>query len=148
MKRFLLGLACTLMLLGFLVTFAHPALAADAKIDSPCDLNNGKTFLGIPVWYKYIDKGVADGLGGCVPDVQFPGDLWAIGMAVIDGLLRVGGIVAVFFIVLAGIAFMTSQGSPDKAVAARQRIINALIGLIILIFAAGIVQFIGNRIQS
>lgn len=88
-----------------------------------------------------------DGVGGCAPDnITLPGDIWNIGLALIDIMVRVAGIAVVFFIIYAGINYITSQGNAEKAVAARKRIINSLVGLAIIITASVAVAFIGNTI--
>jgi hypothetical protein len=56
-------------------------------------------------------------------------------------LTLIGGIV-VLVIVIAGLDFMFSQGEPDKISRARNTIIYALIGMVIIIFAAVIVNFV------
>lgn len=108
--------------------------------------NPGSAFFGFPHWWKYISTGHTDPLGKCVPTVNFPTGLWAVGFAVIDMLLYLAGIVAVISIVIAGIQYIAATGSPDKTSAARKRIQNALIGLAIVVIAAPIVSYIGNKV--
>ncbi len=114
-----------------------------------------KGFLGLPAWYEYLPDAAfkADGVGGCLIDLKFDGPagpnvLIPIGLAVLDGLLRIAGVVAVIFVIVAGFNFITSAGSPDKAASARQQAINALVGAAIAISAAAIVQFVGGRIAG
>lgn len=99
----------------------------------------------IPSWYKYID-GTTDSTGRCSLNFTFPDDIGAILLAVVEILLRVGAIVAVGYVIYGGFLYITSQGEPDKAAAARQTILNALAGLIIAIIATGVVSFIGGRL--
>lgn len=54
-----------------------------------------------------------------------------------------GGTVALIFIIIAGIKFTRSGGDPKEADAARQTMTYAIIGLIIIVLAAAIVNFIG-----
>jgi hypothetical protein len=61
-------------------------------------------------------------------------------------LLRVAGLAAIFFIIYAGIQYVTSQGNPDAAAKAKDTIINALIGLAVAVVAVGIVSFIGSKL--
>jgi hypothetical protein len=81
-----------------------------------------------------------------VPKVDLPGGLWSIGLAVIDMLLYLAGIVAVISIVIAGISYITAAGSSDQITSARKRIINSLLGLAIVLVATALVSFIGNAI--
>lgn len=116
---------------------------------SGCDPNKDNpqnSFFGFPHWWKYIDKGARDPLGTCIPSVTFPDGILPIGMAIIDMLLYFGGIVAVFSIIYAGFSYMAAAGSPDKITASRKRIINSIVGLLIVVTAAAVVSFIGDRL--
>lgn len=66
-------------------------------------------------------------------------------------LLLIAGALAVIYLIWAGIQYITSNGSPDKAKAARGAIINAVIGIIILISAYAIIRIgisIGREIGT
>ncbi len=52
------------------------------------------------------------------------------------------GLVVAAMIVVAGIQYSTSQGNPQRTVAAKQRLINAIIGLIMFIFATVILNYV------
>jgi hypothetical protein len=106
----------------------------------------GGTFFGIPHWWKYL-KVQKDSLGQCTPTFSFPNDILAVGLAIIDILLRLAGIAAVISIIIAGISYITAAGSTDKITAARKRIQNALIGLAIVLVASAVVSFIGNSLK-
>lgn len=123
---------------------------SDAAGVAVCKPNDA--FLGIiPKWYKYLEV-TEDQFHHCVVKVGIStggsgfNNLLLIGLAIVDGLLRIGGIVAVGFVIYGGFQYMTSQGEPDKTTNARHTITNALIGLFIALFAIPIVSFIGNRI--
>jgi len=75
-----------------------------------------------------------------------PGGLWSVGLAVIDMLLYLAGIVAVISIIIAGISYITAAGSSDQITAARKRIVNSLLGLAIVLVATAAISFIGNAI--
>jgi ABC-type multidrug transport system fused ATPase/permease subunit len=105
-----------------------------------------KSFFGLPSWWKYLG-GKNDALGNCVPNVNLighPSNLWLIGLAILDSLLRIAGFVAVISIMVAGIELIRSEGSPEKATNARQRLLNSLVGLAIAGGATALVTFVGN----
>src|SRR5688572_25123465 len=52
------------------------------------------------------------------------------------------GAIAVLIIVLAGFRFVTSSGDPQSVAKARNAIIYAIVGLIVIIFATVIVNFV------
>ncbi|GEM_PF-627364 len=53
-----------------------------------------------------------------------------------------GGVIA-FYIISAGIGFMTSQGNPQAVAASKQKLINAFAGFFLLFSAYWIVQLAG-----
>lgn len=120
--------------------FVSPLLAVSCE---------AKKFFFIPPWWEYLKTG-ADGVGGCkliTNGFQF-GDVLAVGLAVLDILLRIAGFVAVISIIWAGVNYMTTMGNPEKAAAARKRIYNSLIGLAIVFVATALVTFLGNSLAS
>lgn len=119
--------------------------AAAVKVGDSCTPTGGH-FFGLPPWWEYLNSQI-DELYQCTPVFHFPDDILAVALAVIDILLRVAGIVAVISIIIAGISYITSAGSSDKASSARRRIQNALIGLAIVLIASAVVSFIGNSLS-
>jgi ABC-type Fe3+ transport system permease subunit len=100
-------------------------------------------FFGFPTWYEYIHKA-----GSCSTiQINSLSDLWLIVAAIIEILLRVAGIMAIGFVIFGGFQYVTSQAEPDKLTRARQTIVNALIGLVLAILAATIVNFVAGSIS-
>ncbi len=114
-----------------------------------CDKIRDATFFGIPAWYKYLEL-KPDAFNKCVPDITYGlaniSDYWLIALAIVDMLIRVAGMVAVGFVIYAGIQYILSSGSPEKTKGAKDTMLNAVIGLVIAILAATIVSFIGRSI--
>jgi len=110
-------------------------------------------FFGIPTWYKYMKLDAncqvvfSSSPNGTAPTpADFFGNFLLIGLAIIDILLRIGGLVAVAFVIYGGIRYVTSQGEPDKTAQARGTIINALIGMALCVISVALVSFVGTRI--
>lgn len=107
-------------------------------------------FFFLPPWYKYLALADPPKLdANCsISDefFTFPVDVWLIGLAVLDMLLRLAGFIAVIVIIIAGVSYIFASGNPEKAAAARKRIYNALIGLAIALVATTFVSFIGNKL--
>lgn len=114
-----------------------------AKIGEPCTITAHKFFF-LPPWWEYLE-GVDTGLT-CAPKFTFPSDILPVGLAIIDMLLRVAGLVAIVSIIIAGVAYITAGGDVQKTASARKRIYNALIGLAVVAVASGFVAFIGNKL--
>lgn len=111
-----------------------------------------RDFFFIPHWYKYLrqdhmDPATCEITGGFLRDGALDFTMInLIGLGVLDILLRIGILVAVGFVIYGGVQFITSRGEPDKAKRAQGTIINAVIGVAIMVLAAALVSFIGNRI--
>ncbi len=70
--------------------------------------------------------------GGLIPSV----------LNIVNGLLVVAGIAASIYLVMGGIRYITSQGEEDQTEQAKNTILYALIGLIVIGLSAAIVNFI------
>jgi len=64
---------------------------------------------------------------------------------VIGTLLIVAGIIAFFYLLYGGIQYMTAGGDAEKATAARTTILNAVIGIIIIVISFSIVTFVTSQ---
>jgi ABC-type Fe3+ transport system permease subunit len=107
----------------------------------------GGNFLFFPHWYKYLDGVTDPTTHACSPALNSVSDIWLIVAAIIEILLRVAGIMAVVFVVYGGFQYVTSQAEPDALMKARRTIINALVGLILAIISATIVNFIAGSVH-
>lgn len=104
-------------------------------------------FFEFPTWYKYINLVQDPATGRCeVPNNFGVTDFSLIALALVDIAFRVAALAAVGYVIYGGVLFVTAQGESDKTKKARQTVINALIGLVIALLAAGIVSFIGVQI--
>ena len=63
-------------------------------------------------------------------------------VSVFNSAMLWAGIIAVIIIIVGGIYYTTSQGDPGRVVRAKNTIIYAIIGLIITLLAAAIVNMI------
>lgn len=121
---------------------------ADSEFADGC--GSSGTFFGLPQWHKYLQnkEQVNDPLtGGTSCNIKINGlnDIWLVGAAILEILLRVAALVAVGFIIYAGVLYIISQSQPDKVSMALKTAINAVIGLTISIAAAALVSFIAGR---
>lgn len=116
-----------------------------------CFPGGGGGFLGFPTWYKYLDSEPV--AGKCSVKLTLPGDISRILLALAEILLRVGGLVAVGFIVYGGFQFILSQGQTGpgnvpKTTIARHTVVNALIGLVVASLATFIVTLVGRTLSK
>jgi TRAP-type C4-dicarboxylate transport system permease small subunit len=123
---------------------ADPVCTAAQK-----DALYGKHFFFFDPWWKYLNSH-QDALGNCVPNVNLishPSNLWLIGLAILDMLLRLAGFLAVLSIMLAGLELVRTEGNTEKATNARQRLLNSVLGLAIAASATALVAFVGNTVN-
>ena len=125
------------------IAFALPGRALAVASATNCTESVGG-FLGFPTWYKYLSPTING--TECSIVFEIKEDIPKVLLAVFEIVLRVGGIVAVVFIIWGGFQFMISQGNPDQTKGARSTIINALIGLAISISSVAIVNLIGKNL--
>lgn len=67
-----------------------------------------------------------------------------IARLIINWALYIAAIIAVIFIIIGGFMYITSAGDPAKATKGRTTLVNALIGLTIIILSYLIVQIVYN----
>lgn len=148
MKNILIRLTSLTAIFMFSLTMLVPA-STSAAVPANC----GKGFLGFPHWYEYLEvDGTTCEITGPKADGSNRLDVsktaTRVILAIIDILLRVGGLVAFAFVVFAGFQFVLSSGDTNKEVAARNTVINAAVGMMITIFAVVIVTFVGRALSK
>ena len=153
------------MIMSFSAIFSvsNKAYAFTDKVDGHCKPKYNFLFW-FPPWYKYLEvgtkncpvntgsttvvtdpcgiKGPADASGGLDWGQALP----RIGLAIVEILLRIAGMVAVGFVIFGGFKYMTSQGEPENLKKAQSAIINALVGLAIAMLSTLIVGVIGSQL--
>ncbi len=135
--------------------FTFTAVYAGSNNGSQCSPTSGN-FFNFPSWYEYLPgqkettqfSPNSPSTTKCVPLVNNIGDVWLIVAAVIDMLLWVAGIGAVFMVIYGGVKYTTSMGEPDATAQARNTIIYALVGLLLAISASLLVTFIAKSVGA
>lgn len=83
---------------------------------------------------------------GDVPDTGGPGDLSGAIQSVINFIMLLLGGIAVLVIVIAGVRMIVGGGDEGERSKARDAIIYAVVGLIIVLIASAIVNFVANNL--
>lgn len=104
------------------------------------------SFFSFPTWYKYLPSTGTDPFGQCLFNIDYtsPITFGLIGLAILDILLRLGGMVAFGYLVWGGLQYVLSQGQPDRTKKALDTILNSIIGLVITLVATGLVSFVAR----
>ncbi len=67
---------------------------------------------------------------------------------IINAVIGVLGVLAVVVIIIGGVQYMTSNGDPGKVKKAKDTILYGIIGLIIVILSAAIVNFVIAKVAA
>lgn len=109
---------------------------------------SSSSFFGLRTWWYYLPQG--DFSSDCKSIDHFQllksSQIPLVGLAIVDDLLRIAGIVAVAFVIYGGIQYIASQGNPDNTSRAQSTILNALIGLAVAIVATAFVTYLGDKL--
>lgn len=133
--KLFVSLMITLTMFGSVVLYARPALACSDSL------------LGLPAWYRGLQDSKCDIKAPGVVDGDLSKFIWTIGLNVLQDLLMAVGYISVFFVIRGGFKYLTTTGSSEGIAASKKIIENAIIGLIISMMAAGIVNVIVGAIQ-
>jgi hypothetical protein len=101
-------------------------------------------FLGFPSW----TRGLKVNPPGCTVADFALADVWVVVLNVMEIMLRAGTLMAVGFIIYGGFKMIASQGQPDHIKSAKDTIVNAVVGLLISMFAATIVSVVAQRLAG
>jgi hypothetical protein len=128
MKRFL---ATLLIVLGLATSFAFASSSAYVSAAAKDEVCKG--------------VGAVSGGSGCAT---------AQGQPTVDTLIKsvlkilswVVGVISIIMIVIAGLFYVTSNGDSGKIGTAKNTLIYAIVGLVVVAFAQAIVQFVLGRV--
>ena len=116
------------------------ASATPAHAAAPCSPPN---FLGMPAWYRGLQDS-NDCSSIQTTDIQTM--ILTIALNILQAAMVIVAYVAVGFIIKGGYMYRVSSGSPDAMAKAKNTIRDALIGLVIAISAAAIVDMVAGVI--
>lgn len=69
------------------------------------------------------------------------GDIEASLIVILNNIIAIAGVIAVIFIIVSGVTYMTSAGDPGKIQKAKSTLLYSVIGLIVVALAYAIVNF-------
>ncbi len=139
LQKLFLTIALTVTAFGTGLSFATPVSAA-------CNTS----LFGIPAWYRGLqDSSCANivmpkGSDGRPDVVKI---IMKIAMNIVQAAMVLVAYVTIFFIIKGGFGYITSAGSSDGMQGAKKTITNALIGLVIAVLSASIVNVIAGMIK-
>ncbi len=69
-------------------------------------------------------------------------------LRIINILLAIAGLVAVVFLIIGGFRYITAGGNEEAAEAGKKTIINAIIGIVVIILSFVIVRVVSNALLA
>lgn len=76
------------------------------------------------------------------------GQISTVLSGIITFVLTIAAIVAFFYLVVSGFQYITAGGDAAKAQTARQGIVNALIGIVIILVSYIILRYVGTLFET
>ncbi len=71
-----------------------------------------------------------------------------VAVSVVNMILVVAAVLAVIFLIYSGILYLTAAGNEDNANKGKKGIINAIIGIIIIVLALVIMRVVANTARN
>ncbi len=78
------------------------------------------------------------------PTFATSADVWGVLNVVLTYVTFAAGFIAVLYLIIAGITYITAGGNPDQAKKGQQGVINAVIGIVIIMAAYFIIRVAMN----
>jgi type IV secretion system pilin len=134
-KKIFLAICTPLLFAGMFALFP---LQPTTTFAGKCKSEDGLTIVSIKPWYSGVCKEGTDD----IEIENIPGDVIIIALNVITIAVQLAGYAAVGLVIWGGIKYIMSNGDSGKISSAKSTIQNALIGLLIVLIAVTIVDFV------
>ncbi len=141
MKKIIYLAVFAFFVAGLPISGAYAAPINQGKNTAECDY----FFLTLPSWYNglsYKVDGECEIIDPSGSDDAMQQFVTLVALNVINMLTQMVAYASVAFLMVGGFSYMTSAGSPEGMKSALKTITNAIIGLVIAIFAVTIVNLI------
>ncbi len=143
-------LKLALTLLAFVALFFNAPLVSTAPKCLPsnpnCNPSNPSSSGACQGVQCSIENGIDAAAGNGLSPNQAANQLNNTISSVINIFSIIIGVIAVIMIIIAGFKYVTSAGSDDKIKSAKNTIVYAVVGLIIVALAQTIVKFVADRV--
>ena len=129
-----------------LVPAAAPVYAQTTVHTDPSEVcgGEGRYLLGMPSW----DRGLGDCDDISADEILGGEKVKIIASNVVAIATQIAAFIAVGFVIFGGFTFVLSSGNAEQAANARKTIINAAIGLVIVIMARVLAEVVYNGLTG
>lgn len=104
--------------------------------------------LGFAAWINHASAGIFGNTPDLGSGIGNQTDIRVAIIKVLKAVLNFMALIAVVFIVIAGIRLVVSQGEDEQKDKAKKTIIYVIVGLIVILLARAIVEFIADTISN
>ena len=87
-------------------------------------------------------------LTGKVKDVKDPNSFEGLGVFIIQGILAIVGVLALVFLVIGGVRYITAGDDSEAAEGGKKTVTNAIIGLVIVILSYVVIAVVVNALYG
>lgn len=63
-------------------------------------------------------------------------------------LFYAAGVITVIYLIWGGLTYITAGGDPEKATKGKTAVVNAIIGIVVILLALGIITWVTNAVQG
>lgn len=134
---------------GMLIMVGALSSTAFAATATACP---SQSILAFPAWFNGLQCVTTNDpvTGATTTSVQMDkaNDIWVVVLNIVQWLILAAGYVAVYFVVWGGFKYIIAQGEPGEIKTAKDTIVNAVIGLVIVLAAVAIVRTIQAGISG
>lgn len=137
---------------GSVLAIFTPQTSIAAGIPDTCNINEG--FLGFPSWYRGLvyTKNTAP-KPEQICDIKSPKNsgglskfIWLVVLNVVEMAIVAAAYLSGFMFIYGGWMFIISQGKPESAAKARSIMTMAAMGLVLMISAVALVNFVFDKV--
>lgn len=132
-----------LLAFGFIYALALSSLAPIATptaYATRCNSEGRLSIISIKPWYSGLCKAGTDD----VEIKKLPDDIVVLGLNLLSIAIQIAGYAAVGLVIWGGVKYILASGEASKITSAKTTIQNALIGLLIVLVAVTLVDFVTN----
>jgi len=101
--------------------------------------------------FELIGRAYAQSSSFTLPTLQFVPSTTGFSTlltTILTWILTLGGAIAVIYLVYGGILYITAGGDAEKATKGRTAVVNAIIGIVIILVALVLVTWVNNIVNN
>jgi hypothetical protein len=140
MAKFKIGIIVSSCAFIFALIISVVPLHTPAAMAAKCKSEDSLSIISIKPWYSGVCKAGSDD----VEIKSIPSDIIHIALNLLSIAVQLAGYAAVGLVIWGGIKYILASGEASKIASAKTTIQNALVGLLLVLVAITMVDFVTN----